>query len=230
MKACNGYISSIYHGSAVDGKGLRSVVFFSGCNMRCPFCHNPETLYEKGTERSIDNVLAEISRYKSYYKKKGGVTLSGGEPFLQVEFCRELTRLLHESGINVIVETNGLITDKELLSFVDGIRLDVKNYDKDDAGKLLKRYSPFISACKELNVPLSYTNVLIPTKNNDEKTIGELREFLKAVDAQKFEFLAFKKICVTKYKSLGVDFLYENVPSATTDDVKLAYEILKKED
>lgn len=229
MKACNGYISSIYHGSAVDGKGLRSVVFFSGCNMRCPFCHNPETLYEKGTERSIDNVLAEISRYKGYYKKKGGVTLSGGEPFLQAEFCCELAKLLHESGINVIVETNGLITNEDFLSYVDGIRLDIKNYERESADELLKRYSPFLSACKRLNVPVSFTNVLIPTKNNDKSTIVELRKFLKTVDAQKFEFLAFKKICVTKYNSLGKKFLYEDVPSATPDDIKAANELLNND-
>ncbi len=229
MKACNGYISSIYHGSAVDGKGLRSVIFFTGCNMRCPFCHNPETLFEKGAERSLESVLSEISRYKGYYKKKGGVTLSGGEPFLQAEFCDELVKYLHADGINVVVETNGLIADEELIKTIDNVRLDIKNYERESADKLIKRYSPFLDACKKYSVNLSFTNVLIPTKNDDEETLRELNEFLKSVSAKKFEFLPFKKICITKYNSIGKTFLYENVPSATKEDVDKAYEILKSD-
>ncbi len=228
MKACKGYISSIYHGSAVDGKGLRSVIFFSGCNMRCPFCHNPETLFEKGTERSLEDVLEIISRYKGYYKTKGGVTLSGGEPFLQSDFCAELIKALHEMKINVIAETNGLIAEDRLITYLDGVRLDVKNFNKESADELISRYTPFVELCRAHSVPVSFTNVLIPTINDDEATLLDLGKFLKMVDGAKFEFLPFKKICVTKYKSLNKIFLYEDVPSATADDVKRAYTTLKK--
>ena len=228
MKACKGYISSIYHGSAVDGKGLRSVIFFSGCNMRCPFCHNPETLFEKGSEKSVEEVLEIISRYKGYYKTKGGVTLSGGEPFLQSDFCAELISALHAEKINIIAETNGLIAEDRLISKLDGVRLDIKNFNKENCTELLARYSPFLDLCKAHAIPVAITNVLIPTINDDEQTIGELNKFLKSVEHQKFEFLPFKKICITKYNSLGKIFLYENVPSATLDDVKRAYSILDK--
>lgn len=228
MKACNGYISSIYHGSAVDGKGLRSVIFFSGCNLKCPFCHNPETLYDKGQERTLESVLGEISRYKGYYKTKGGVTLSGGEPFLQPEFCTKLVSSLHASGINVVVETNGYIANEQLIEAVDNIRLDIKNYERESADALIERYSPFLALCEKHNVKVSFTNVLIPTKNDDAQTIGELGKFLEHFNAQKFEFLPFKKICITKYNSLNKPFLYENVPSATKEDVDKAYEVLKK--
>ena len=227
MKVCKGYISSIYHGSAVDGKGLRSVIFFSGCNMRCPFCHNPETLFEKGTERTVQEVLEVISRYKSYYKTKGGVTLSGGEPFLQSDFCAELINELHAQNINIIAETNGLIAEDRLIAKLDGVRLDIKNFEKEDFDTLFARYNDFVNLCKSHGVPISYTNVLIPTINDDQKTLSELAKFLKAVGWEKFEFLPFKKICVTKYKSLNKIFLYENVPSASQDDVKKAYDFLK---
>ena len=89
MDQCKARIDSIYNGSAVDGKGLRCVVFFTGCNMRCGFCHNPETWTEKGMEISLSDLVAKIMRYKSYIKN-GGVTLSGGEPFLQADFANNL--------------------------------------------------------------------------------------------------------------------------------------------
>lgn len=228
MKACKGYISSIYHGSAVDGKGLRSVIFFSGCNMRCPFCHNPETLFEQGTERTLEEVLAIISRYKSYYKTKGGVTLSGGEPFLQSDFCAALIKALHEQNINVIAETNGLIAEDRLITYLDGVRLDIKNFNREKSSELIARYTPFVELCKTHGVPVAFTNVLIPTVNDDEETILELGRFLESVEGKKFEFLPFKKICITKYNSLNKIFLYENVPSATQEDVKNAYSVLKK--
>ena len=128
MTECKAYIDSMYHGSCVDGDGLRSVIFFSGCNLRCPFCHNPETLYKKGKETSLEETLHTILRYKNYIKK-GGVTLSGGEPFLQADFCIQLVKALKNYGIKVIAETNGTIFNEELISLLDGIRLDVKNQD-----------------------------------------------------------------------------------------------------
>ena len=93
MKKCKGFIDSIYSGSAVDGKGLRVVVFFAGCNLRCPFCHNPETLFQKGQETDVDTLVKRIKRYSAYIKR-GGVTLSGGEPFLQRDFALNLIQTL----------------------------------------------------------------------------------------------------------------------------------------
>ena len=119
-------IDSVYNGSAVDGKGLRCVVFFTGCNMRCGFCHNPETWTEKGNEIELTELVRKIKRYKNYIQN-GGVTLSGGEPFLQAEFCTALVNALHVEGISSIVETNGLIADEDLINACDGIRLDLKN-------------------------------------------------------------------------------------------------------
>ena len=127
MTVCKARIDSFYHGSALDGEGLRSVIFFSGCNLRCPFCHNPETLFGSGSEYTVEEVVKKVLRYKTYYKD-GGVTLSGGEPMMQAEFCARLTDALHDEDMNVIAETNGTVTDEPLIERLDGVRLDVKNF------------------------------------------------------------------------------------------------------
>ena len=110
-----GSIDSVYCGSGVDGKGLRCVVFFSGCNLRCPFCHNPETLFKGGEQIRAGELAERLMKYKPYFRR-GGVTLSGGEPFLQKKFLLSLVDLLHAQGIHVLAETNGQIADGEILS------------------------------------------------------------------------------------------------------------------
>ncbi len=224
MTECNAKISSIYHGSCVDGVGIRSVVFFSGCNMRCPFCHNPETLYGSGEVKTVSAVVNEINKYKVYYKKKGGVTLSGGEPFLQLDFCIELVKRLKQDNINVIIETNGLILSEELLSMVDGVRLDVKNVNDESGEKLLKTYSSFLDLCKSLKVSVTLTNVLVPTRNLNENSLFALRTLCDHYDYP-IEFLAFRKTCVQKYRSLGIPFPYEFVPECSGKDVEKAKSI-----
>ena len=225
---CKGYIDSIYHGSCVDGQGIRSVVFFSGCNLRCPFCHNPETLYLKGEEWELDALVKKILRYKNYYKN-GGVTLSGGEPFLQAEFCTELSKNLSDLGVSVVCETNGLIANDQLIKTLKGVRLDVKNQNGEDKNTLVKRYLPFISACQKYGVKITVTNVLCPGKNDDEKSIKSLVEFLGEFGLEKnLEFLLFKKTCMEKYKELSIEFPYQFVPEADQKTLEKAKEILSR--
>ena len=126
-----GYVDSIYCGSGVDGDGLRVVVFFCGCNLRCGFCHNPETLFKKGREVTVDEVVQRCLRYRGYIRR-GGVTLSGGEPFLQKAFCLALVAELKRENVNVAIETNGKITDEDLIKAADSFIVDVKNQETDD--------------------------------------------------------------------------------------------------
>ena len=224
MTACKGRIDSFYHGSALDGEGLRSVVFFSGCNLRCPFCHNPETLYGSGSEYTVDEVVKKVLRYKTYYKD-GGVTLSGGEPMMQAEFCAELVDALHGEGMNVIAETNGTVTNEALIKKLDGVRVDVKNFGGESGETLVKRYSAFLSACEKYSTPVTLTNVLIPEVNDGEKAIVALKELKNAFPfASGVEFLPFRKLCVNKYAELGIKYPYEDKREATKADVTAAYE------
>ena len=213
--------------TSIDFPGcLATVIFFQGCPLRCPFCHNPETLYLKGKEWDVSTLLDKILRYKNYYKN-GGVTLSGGEPFLQAEFCAELIDNLKNNDISVICETNGLIADEMLISKLNGVRLDVKNQNGEDKDTLIKRYFPFINACKKHGVNITITNVLCPGINDDETSLKNLAEFLLEFNLEKkLELLSFKKTCMEKYKELSLKFPYENVPEADENTIKNSQKIL----
>lgn len=222
MEKCKARIDSIYNGSAVDGKGLRSVVFFTGCNMRCGFCHNPETWTEKGNEISLSDVVARIKRYKNYIKN-GGVTLSGGEPFLQASFCKELIKALHKENISVIIETNGLICDSELIELCDGIRLDIKNQERE----VDNRVFDFLNTCQENDKYVTMTNVLVPSLNDTAEKLLNLKEIKNKYSCIKeVKFLAFRKLCESKYSRLKMPFPYEKYEEGTKADLDKAYSIL----
>ncbi|MDE6372375.1 MAG: 4Fe-4S cluster-binding domain-containing protein [Clostridia bacterium] len=222
MERCKARIDSVYNGSAVDGKGLRCVVFFTGCNMRCGFCHNPETWTENGIEVTLSDLVARIKRYKSYIKN-GGVTLSGGEPFLQADFCKELIKALHEEGISVIIETNGLICDAELIAACDGVRLDIKNQEKEINSKVFE----FLDVCQEKDKFVTMTNVLVPTLNDTQEKLQELKQVKeKYTCIKEVKFLAFRKLCESKYSRLNKPFPYEKYEEGTKADLQRAYSIL----
>ena len=228
MKTVNskteGYISSVYTGSCVDGPGIRCIVFFSGCNLSCPFCHNPETLYLKGTKYSVNELSEKLIRYLPYIKN-GGVTLSGGEPFLQADFCINLIKILKNNSVNVIIETNGVITNEDLIKFADMLIIDIKNYDIIDKTNTLK----FLDCCKKNSKPVKITNVIIPDINDNFLKIKEIKEIVKKYpNITQVEFLPFKKLCVDKYKELNKNFLYKDYNEATDDKIKEVLAIYHK--
>ena len=215
MKVCNGYINSIYSGSAVDGKGLRCVIFFSGCNLRCKFCHNPETLYLVGQEYSVEEVVKKILRYKNYIKN-GGVTLSGGEPFLQAEFCKLLIKSLNAENIPVAIETNGHIIDEELISLCEEIIVDIKN--QEDFNKNV--YEDFLTATDTLGVPVELTSVIIKGVNDGVKDIKNLNELkIKHKSVRGIRLLPFHKMCVEKYEKLNREFLCKDCLEPTKEEM-----------
>lgn len=216
-----GYIDSLYCGSGVDGKGLRCVVFFSGCNLRCPFCHNPETLYKQGKKISSDKLTLDLMRYKGYFRR-GGVTLSGGEPFLQKNFFLALSVSLRERGVHLCAETNGHIVDGELISACDAILCDVKNQESDD----LSVYSAFLSECKRQNKEVSLTCVLVPGKNDSEQKLSALAALMREQGISKIKFLPFRKLCEQKYQELSLPFPYAALREGESEDIQRAERIL----
>lgn len=217
-------IDSVYNGSAVDGKGLRCVVFFTGCNMRCGFCHNPETWTEKGNEIELTELVRKIKRYKNYIQN-GGVTLSGGEPFLQAEFCTALVNALHVEGISSIVETNGLIADEDLINACDGIRLDLKNQD----GRVDRRVLAFLDKCEKLGKEVTLTNVLVPSLNDTPEKLNIVKNIKNKYSCIKeLKLLAFRKLCTSKYERLKIPFPYAKYDEGTKKDLDKAYAFLKE--
>lgn len=210
-----GAVESVYCGSGVDGKGLRVVVFFGGCNLRCPFCHNPETLYRECGKTTAAAVVDRCLKYRGYIRR-GGVTLSGGEPFMQPEFCLAIIRGLQREGVNVAIETNGHIVNREIIAAADSFIADVKNQITDD----LSAYERFLGECDRAGKEVVLSNVLVPEVNDSKEKIAALRA-LKDGHAcvKRVKFLPFHKMCEGKYAELGREFPFAKYREADPEDV-----------
>ena len=221
-----GRIHSFQSLGTVDGPGIRFVVFMQGCNLRCGCCHNPDTWDIRcGDEYSPQEVFDRVCRYKSYFGKDGGITVSGGEPLLQSKFVKELFVLCKENGINTCLDTSGSILNdsvKELLDVTDRVLLDIK-YTCDDmyreyVGCGMETPLLFLDYLDNLGIPVTLRQVIIPTLNDNEENIIKLKEIASnhtCVD--KVELLPFKKVCKVKYDDMGLEFPFEKYPVPDSD-------------
>ncbi len=221
MNIKKGLINSIQSLGALDGPGIRFVVFMQGCNLRCGCCHNPDTWDMKGgTEYSPEEIVSKAIRYKEYFADEGGITVSGGEPLLQAEFVSELFRLCSFEGINTCLDTSGNILNediKELLDYTDRVLLDIKYSNNEDylkyAGCGLDNVLEFLDYLNKKNIPVTLRQVIIPTLNDNRENIlfiKQLAEKYHCID--KTELLPFKKICKVKYDKLKIPFAFESIP------------------
>lgn len=230
-----GRIHSLQSLGTLDGPGIRFVVFMQGCNLRCGCCHNPDTwLLSGGTTYTALELVQKVLRYQEYFGEKGGITVSGGEPLLQPEFVRELFRLCHEAGINTCLDTSGSILNescKKLLDETDRVLLDVK-YTSDEFYKTYVGCSyelvlKFLSYLNERQIPVTLRQVIIPTLNDHEGNILELKrvaENYPCVD--KVELLPFKKICQVKYDNMHLEFPFGHLPVPTKESVTALKKLL----
>ncbi|MBE6760795.1 MAG: pyruvate formate lyase-activating protein [Ruminococcaceae bacterium] len=216
-----GIIHSIQSLGTVDGPGIRFVVFLKGCNLRCGCCHNPDTWdMSGGTEYTAEEIVNKAIRYKEYFGRQGGITLSGGEPLLQPQFVKEVFALCKEKGINTCLDTSGSILSddvKELLKFTDRVLLDIKYTNDEDykkyVGCSISEPLRFLDYLESKKIPTTVRQVIIPTLNDSEENIKALREITmahKTVD--KIELLPFKKICQVKYDNMGIEFPFAHIP------------------
>ncbi|MBE6823747.1 MAG: pyruvate formate lyase-activating protein [Ruminococcaceae bacterium] len=229
MKEVIGRIHSIQSLGTVDGPGVRFVAFMQGCNLRCKCCHNPDTWDRSaGTQYSAFELFEKACRYKEYFGKNGGVTLSGGEPLLQPVFAKEFFRLCKENGINTCLDTSGSILNdniKLLLDYTDRVLLDIKyTQDKqyvDNVGCTLKVVLEFLSYLDEKGIKTTLRQVIIPTVNDDEENIIKLKEIADAhscVDC--IELLPFRTICQSKYDDMGLKFPFGHIKQADETTIK----------
>lgn len=227
MKKCKGSINSIETLGLVDGPGIRVVVFFNGCKLRCLFCHNPETWNLKEQNISVDELVNKIKRYKPYFKNTGGVTFSGGEPLLQVDFLIEVCKKLKEENINIVLDTAGVGVGKykQILNLVDLVILDIKAVNKKDYKYItsfdMSEFNKFLSTCQTLNKKLWLRQVIIPGINDNKEYILQLKKYIENINnVEKVELLPYHNMAISKYKELGLSYPLEKTENMDKEKCK----------
>jgi len=234
-----GKIHSLQSLGTVDGPGIRFVVFMQGCNLRCGCCHNPDTWeINGGTEYTPEQILQKVLRCKEYFGKTGGITISGGEPLLQSEFCYELFSLCHKEGVNTCLDTSGSVLNdgvKKLLTVTDRVLLDIKYTNDADylehVGCSIEKPLEFLAYLQTQKIPVTLRQVIIPTLTDNEENVvflNGLAEKYSVVD--KIELLPFRKICQTKYDNMGLQFKFGHLPEPTQDKMQELNKLIKSED
>ena len=233
----DGRIHSFESLGAVDGPGVRFVVFMQGCALKCKYCQNRDTWNLKsGTTYSSDEIVDKILRYKNYIMPNGGVTISGGEPLLQTKFLIELFTKLKKYNIHTCIDTSGsvVLTDeiKELIDLTDLFLLDIKCINDEKAINLTgvsnKKELEFARYLSNINKPMWIRQVLVPGYTDDEQDLIKLREFISTLKSvEKVEVLPYHDLGKFKWEQLGEVYPLENVRTANNDDVKRAKEILE---
>lgn len=231
-----GRVHSIQTLGTLDGPGVRFVVFVQGCCLRCACCHNPDTWdMTGGKEYSPEEIVVRAKRYKEYFGEKGGITFSGGEPLLQADFVRKTFELCHDAGINTCLDTAGCLLNDGVLSLLDvtdRVLLDVKYTDAEKYRKYVGcEFSDvlgFLGMLEKKKIPTTLRQVIIPTLNDSRENMLRLKEIVEKYSViDGVELLPFRKICVTKYESMGIEFPLADVPTPTDDDMSLLYDFLK---
>lgn len=231
-----GKVHSFQSLGTLDGPGVRFVVFMQGCNLRCGCCHNPDTWdMKQGSEHTPEEVAARAVRYKEYFKKDGGITISGGEPLLQAEFVREVFRLCHAEGINTCLDTSGSILNdavKSALAETDRVLLDIKYTEdslyREHVGCEMKKATDFLSYLEEKQIPVTLRQVIIPTLNDTEENILELKRIAEKYSCvDKIELLPFRKICQVKYDKMEIEFPFAHIPEPDRETMSNLNKILK---
>ncbi len=214
-----GKIHSIESMGLVDGPGIRSVIFFQGCNLRCKYCHNPDTwALDAGKEMTVGELIDKVLRFKAYYKEDGGVTISGGEPLLQWEFLIELLKALKQNGINTCLDTSGCGVGHydEILKNVDLVLYDIKHFEPQAYKEItLKEQSEslkFLAKAQKNGTKLWLRHVVVPGLTDSEEHISHLRDYATNIkNVEKIELLPYHIMGSNKYATLGMKCPLEGI-------------------
>lgn len=224
-----GNIHSIQSLGAVDGPGVRCVVFMQGCPLRCAYCHNPDTWAPGGgTPTTVDELARRILRFKPYWKNGGGVTVSGGEPLLQADFVAEFFERLHQEGVHTALDTSGvgrLDAAERVLKNTDLVLCDIKFLTSEDYRRYCRadmaNVEGFLSLTAEKNVPLWIRHVVVPGLTDAPEHLRRVKAKAQSYpNFEKLEFLPFHKLCMEKYERMGIEFPLKDVPGMTDNRLK----------
>lgn len=239
-----GRIHSFESFGTVDGPGIRFVTFMQGCPLRCQYCHNPDTWEGTGQSYTVDEVANRVLKYQNYFGEKGGVTLSGGEPLLQIDFVIQLFTLLKRKGVHTCVDTSGFTfraddetcveKHKKLLEVCDLFLLDIKHIDEEahltltgQSNRNTLRFAKFLS---DNGKKMWIRHVLVPGLTDDDGALRRLRGFVSTLQTvERIEVLPYHTMGEIKYRRLGLKYPLEGLKPPVKERVENARQILRGE-
>lgn len=227
-----GSVNKIETLGLVDGPGIRTVVFLSGCKLRCKYCHNPEMWKLQNPNYTPEKLVKKIIKNKPYFiSSNGGVTFSGGEPLLQSDFLIEVCKLLKKENIHIALDTAGVGNGnyKEILSYIDLVLFDIKHITKEGyknlTGNNIDESLKFIEELNKSGKPVIIRQVIVPGIMDNEEYLKGLKEQIKKIkNIQKIEFLPYHTLGTNKYKELGLTYPLENVPAMDNQKCQELYQ------
>lgn len=211
--------------AALDGEGIRYDIFFTGCPLRCAYCHNPDTWYKSDIDLSAQEVFKKIVRFKPYFKNGGGVTFSGGEPLLNSDFINELYPMLKKENIGYCLDTSGSVslTDsvKTAIENADMIILDIKFYNEENYRKYTNgKFDNFMKVgkyCTEKNKRLWLRTVVVPDINDTEQDMDNYCNLVSEFSFEKYELLPFHTMGFFKYDNLEIENPLKDIKAMDKD-------------
>ena len=235
-RVLRGRIHSLESFGTVDGPGIRFVSFMQGCPLRCRFCHNPDTWDSTAPGQYLmtpEELLAETLRYRSFIRR-GGVTVSGGEPLLQAEFVRRYFALCQENGLHTALDTSGsLLSDAVLrvLDHTDLVLLDIKTVDdafhKAWTGVTRENNRRFLDHLQAIGKPVWIRQVMVPGHTSGQAYLERLAGYLKPYTmVQRIELLPYHTMGIYKYRELGIPYPLEGIDAMTASEVSAARDFL----
>ncbi len=241
MSATKGYLHSIETFGLVDGPGVRCIAFMQGCKFRCRYCHNPDSWRLTGGEEwTAKDLLEKFLRFKPYWKDNGGITVSGGEALLQMEFVTEFFSLAKKEGVHTALDTSGgpfsmepeyLEKFDKLMAVTDLFILDIKEIDDEKHKKLTgatnRNILELATYLSDHNKAMWIRHVLVPGLTDDEEGLHKLKDFLDTLKTvERTEILPYHTLGVYKWENLGIKYTLEDVPTPTAEEVEKAEKIL----
>ena len=232
-----GIIHSLESFGAADGPGVRFVVFLKGCDMRCKYCHNPDSWASAGGEEwTAEDLFNKVKKYKPYWGKDGGITVSGGEPLLQIDFLIEFFKLAKKEGIHTTIDTSGnpftreepfFSKFNELMKYTDLLLRDIKEINPERHFALTRQKNENIlelaKYLSDIEKPVWIRHVLVPENSDFDEDLDALGEFIAGLkNVQRVDVLPYHTLGVFKWENLGIKYALEGISSPDDDRIENA--------
>jgi len=236
-----GYVHSLESFGSVDGPGIRYLIFLTGCAMRCQYRHNPDTWnMRSGTAYTAEELLEKAVKYRSYWGSKGGITISGGDPLLQIDFLTDLCRKAKAEDIHVAIDTSGhpftrkepfFTKFQELMKYIDLILMDIKHMDEEQheilTGFTNKNILDMAEYLSEIEKPVWIRHVLVPERSDKDEYLEQLYQFIRSLhNVEKVEILPYHTLGVSKWKELGMEYPLKGIEPPSKERIENAKRIL----